>query len=176
MHNTRDPDTRSNRANEATAARGPYPGTKIKPSDRKGRVLLIDDGIMRQTIVRAMLESCGYSVYRSRNDECAIEDYLLAKDAGYPFDCIVMDLYVSYGIGGKETIRKLIEADRDARALLITSNGIDPIMDRFEEHGFQGALAKPFTIGQLQKAITGSLAGAERSEGEKRAGKFQYPQ
>ena len=85
-------------------------------SERECEVLLIDDGIMRQTIVRAMLESCGYSVYRSRNDECAIEDYLLAKDAGYPFDCIVMDLYVSYGIGGKETIRKLIEADRECQA------------------------------------------------------------
>ena len=170
MHYTREPFTRSNRAKEPTAAKKSYPGTQVKPSGRNGRVLLIDDGIMRQTIVRVMLEACGYSVYRSRNEDSAIEDYLLAKDNGYPFNCVVMDLYVSYSIGGKETIRKLLEADPDAKALIVASHSIDPIMKTFEEYGFQGALAKPFTIGRLQKEISGSLAGADRRHGEKQAG------
>lgn len=124
----------------------------------KGRVLLIHDGIMRQSIVRTMLGACGYSVYESRNDDRAVEEYLCAKDVGYPFDFVVMDLNVSYSIGGRETITKLIKADPDVRVIISPVSRIDPVMKQYEDYGFRCAIAKPFTVEELRKTIAGSGA------------------
>ena len=65
------------------------------------------------------------------------------------FDLVVLDLTVQGGMGGKETMRRLLQIDPDAKAIVSSGYANDPIMSEFRSHGFRGALAKPYRAGQL---------------------------
>ena len=41
-----------------------------------------------------------------------------ARLEGHPFSLVIMDLTVQGGMGGRETVKKLIEIDPDVRAIV----------------------------------------------------------
>ena len=48
---------------------------------------------------------------------------------------------------------RLLEIDPDAKAIVATGYSGDPIISKLREHGFRGALPKPFTLDQLRAAL-----------------------
>jgi len=62
------------------------------------------------------------------------------------------------GLGGAETIERLLEIDPDVRAIVTTGYSSDPIINKFRDHGFRFALPKPFTLGQLKTALQDAIA------------------
>jgi two-component system, cell cycle sensor histidine kinase and response regulator CckA len=59
-----------------------------------------DEGIVRDVAVQ-MLSVLGYQVEESKSGEETIDLYLKARDAGQPYDVIIMDLTIPGGMGGK---------------------------------------------------------------------------
>ena len=79
----------------------------------------------------------------------AIHAYREALAGGTPFDAVIMDLVVPGGMGGRETIRSLLEVDPNARAIVVSGYSNDPIMAEHSSHGFVGCVAKPFRPEEL---------------------------
>jgi len=64
-----------------------------------------------------------------------------------------MDLTISGGMGGKETIEKLLEIDPEVRAVVMSGFANDPIMANYKKYGFKGVLVKPYDIRELDKIL-----------------------
>jgi len=95
----------------------------------------------------------GYEVVGARNGEEAIQRYLEAYQQGEPFDLVILDLTIRGGMGGKETISILRKIDPSIKAVISSGYSQDPVMSQFTEHGFDGALAKPYTMTQLEEIL-----------------------
>ncbi|MBW1678840.1 MAG: response regulator, partial [Deltaproteobacteria bacterium] len=65
----------------------------------------------------------------------------------------IMDLTVPGGMGGKETIKKLLEIDPEVKVIVSSGYSNDPIMADFKKHGFSEVVAKPYTIEELSKTL-----------------------
>jgi len=63
------------------------------------------------------------------------------------------------GMGGVESIKRLLKIDPDVRAIVVTGYSNDPIISKFRGHGFRGALPKPYTLDQLRTALHDAIAG-----------------
>ena len=80
-----------------------------------------------------------------------------ARDAGRPFDLVILDLTVPGGMGGKETIKALGRIDPQVRAIVSSGYSNDPVMAEFNKHGFCGVVAKPYKLQELARAVATAM-------------------
>lgn len=118
-----------------------------------GRVLVMDDEEMIRVIAQALLEKLGYTVECAENGSKALELYLKGKEQGMPFAAVLLDLTVPGGVGGLETIKKLLEIDRDVKAIVCSGYSNNQVMANYREYGFRGVLCKPFRLEELSNAM-----------------------
>ena len=125
-----------------------------------GRVLVMDDEEMVRLVTGEILGALGYEVEFACDGGEAIERYRNAKERGQPFDAVIMDLTIAGGMGGKDTIRKLLEYDPDAKAIVSSGYSNDPIMANFREHGFRDVIVKPYKTIDLSRVLHAMIHGA----------------
>lgn len=120
----------------------------------KGRILLMDDQEIIRTLASEMLQKLGYQVTLAA-DGCEVIDlYQKSYLSNHPFDLIIIDLTVCGGMGGKETIKHLLQINPQVKAIVSSGYYNDPIMSSFQQHGFQAILKKPYTIHELSKILS----------------------
>ncbi len=119
----------------------------------KGKVLLMDDEYVIRATLSKHLRHLKYEVETAKDGSEAIRLYKSASESGKPFDAAIMDLTISGGMGGKETIKKLLEIDPEARAIVVSGYANDPIMANHKRYGFRGVLAKPHEIHELDETL-----------------------
>jgi signal transduction histidine kinase/ActR/RegA family two-component response regulator len=124
-----------------------------KPVTGGGRILVMDDEDMVRDVFAAMLSKLGYEVEVAVEGSEAIEMYKKAKESGKSYDGVILDLTNKIGMGGKEAIKKLLGVDPGIKAIVATGYSNDPIVTKFREYGFCGALTKPFFMDELSKAV-----------------------
>jgi PAS domain S-box-containing protein len=118
-----------------------------------GKVLIMDDDVIVRTVVETLLKKAGYSPVGVSNGTQTLEIYTEALSQNEPFLVTIMDLTIPGGMGGKETVRKLREIDPRARVIAFSGYSNDPIFTDFKQYGFDGVLAKPFSIQEFMRAI-----------------------
>ena len=64
-----------------------------------------------------------------------------------------MDLTIPGGMGGKEAVKKLLEIDPKARAVVSSGYSDDPVLPNYEDYGFSGVIPKPFNQQDLGKVL-----------------------
>ncbi len=134
----------------------------MRSPPRRGneRVLWMDDEEMIREVGNEMLEILGYQGTFAADGMEAIELFEKAADEGTRFDAVILDLTTPMGLGGVETIRRLLEIDPDVRAIVCSGYSNDPVMANFRDYGFSGVLTKPFSLqnldDQLRRVIGGS--------------------
>jgi PAS domain S-box-containing protein len=135
---------------------------ETRPAEGEGRILVMDDEESVRTVAERMLLKLGYGVQCVHDGAEAIKLYEQAKRKGQPFDAVIMDLTIPGGMGGKETIEKLLKID--SRAIAIVSSGYsnDPIMSNYEKCGFKGVVTKPYRIEELSWVMRDVLKKAGR--------------
>jgi PAS domain S-box-containing protein len=135
-------------------------GGMVGPRDDlcgSGRILVMDDEEIIREVSREILQCAGYCVESCSDGREALELFQEAKEKNRPFDAIIMDLTIPGGMGGKEAAR-LIRA-LDPNTVLIVSSGYsnDPVIATYQQHGFNGAVVKPFSFqslaGEVQRLI-----------------------
>lgn len=119
----------------------------------KGKVLLMDDEQIILDVTQEVLNFLGYEVMFAREGMAAIELYKREKEAGAPFDVVILDLSVPDGMGGKEVIGLLKAFDPKVKAVVSTGYSNDPVVLDFSGYGFSGKLSKPYKINDLKQIL-----------------------
>ena len=95
----------------------------------------------------------GYDPDFAKDGTEAIEQYKGAIESGRPFDAVILDLTIKEGMGGIDTIKKLMEMDPQVRAIVSSGYSNDPAMKDYRAYGFIGALPKPYTVKDLSDML-----------------------
>ena len=134
-----------------------------------GRILLLDDEEDIRQTTGDVLQRLGYTVESIDDGARAIDLYQKARKIGKPFDAVIMDLTIPGGMGGEETLRKLLEIDPDVKAVASSGYSNDPVMADHRAYGFSGVVSKPYRITDLAETLhavlqdKGSALRRERS-------------
>jgi CheY-like chemotaxis protein len=89
--------------------------------------------------------------------EQAIELYSKSLKEDKKFDAVILDLTVADGMGGEETIRRLLKIDPQVKAIVSSGYSDSPILANPEEYGFRGKIAKPYQRNELLQALSDVL-------------------
>ncbi len=127
----------------------------------KGRVLVMDDEEIVRYVAVKMLEHLGYEVDDVEDGIKAIELYKKSMSDGRAYNCVIADLTVPGGMGGKEAIRTIMEFDPDVKAIISSGYSNDPVMSEYQKFGFLGVIRKPYTIEELGRAVASVLEDRE---------------
>src|SRR5262249_34946509 len=110
-------------------------------------------------LLRALLETLGYTVECVQDGAEAVAVYQRAQAAGQPFATVILDYTIPGGMGGLETLTHLRAIDPQITAFISSGYAHNPVMADWASYGFRGAVAKPYTLAQLQEALHNVLKG-----------------
>ncbi|MHB9009020.1 MAG: hybrid sensor histidine kinase/response regulator [Limisphaerales bacterium] len=130
-----------------------------KAAPSPGRILVMDDEEGVRIVVGATLQRMGHQVELAEEGQSAVEVYRRAREMGHPFDAVILDLTVRGGMGGREALQALRHLDPGVKAMVMSGYAHDPVVLEYQNHGFKGALAKPFDAEQLQECLAGVMSG-----------------
>ena len=119
----------------------------------KGKILVMDDEETIRNTTREILAHLGYSTVVARDGAEVLELYTRAKKAGSKFDAVIMDLTIPGGLGGKETISRLVKIDPAVRAVLASGYADNQILLNYHNYGFRGAVIKPYDMQELSETL-----------------------
>jgi CheY-like chemotaxis protein len=123
------------------------------PARGSGRVLVMDDDPSVREVASLLLCSMGYEVDSSSEGADAVARFVKAREAGSPFDVVIVDLTVPGGMGGKETLKRLLAIDPNARVVVASGYSEDPIISDYASAGFRAMITKPFLGDELARAV-----------------------
>jgi CheY-like chemotaxis protein len=118
-----------------------------------GSILIMDDEELVRDIAGEMLDYLGYTTRSASDGEQALLLYQEALQAGRAFDVVLMDLTIPGGMGGKETMTRLLEIDPNAQGIVSSGYANDPIMANFADFGFSGVVPKPYQLDELRTSF-----------------------
>jgi signal transduction histidine kinase len=124
------------------------------------KILVIDDEEITRETLGQMLERMGHQVEFAREGGEALASYQRARQKGAPFGVVIIDLVTSQGMAVQETLRRLLELDSRARAIVAGEFLDDLMMSNYRHDGFLELVSKPFRYRELQQAIERALRGA----------------
>ncbi len=110
----------------------------------EGKILIMDDEEIIRDTIGEFLKHAGYEIECVNNGDMAIESYTKAMNASQPFNAAILDLTVRGGMGGKETVKKLLEIDPKVKAIITSGYSIDPALSNYKELGFSNFFNKGY--------------------------------
>ena len=125
------------------------PVKESEPPRVRGRVLVVDDNAIAQTIASHALRRRAYEV------QCASDGFAALEAASQSeFDLILLDLQMP-GLDGFQTAARLREMPAYIRTpiVAVTANCSQDYRDRCRESGMQGFLAKPVRTKDLVQTV-----------------------
>ena len=128
-------------------------------------VLVAEDNEINALLARALLARLGHRPSIAENGEVAVQAWTTARDAGTPYDLVLMDVQMP-GVDGLEAARRIraAEAEADARPvrmLALTANPAEEAACR--DAGMDGLLVKPLDRERLNEALGAILRSSTAS-------------
>jgi nitrogen-specific signal transduction histidine kinase len=122
------------------------------------RILIMDDEADIRELLSELLRVVGFEVVAAWDGQETIRIYEEARAADRGFDCVIMDLTIPGGMGGKETIGRLRKIDPGVQAIVSSGYANDPVMANYRGYGFAGRIAKPYRLELLMKTLNKIVA------------------
>jgi DNA-binding NarL/FixJ family response regulator len=79
-------------------------------------------------------------------------------ESGNPFDIVILDLTIRGGMGGAETIERLLAVDPDIKAIVSSGYSDDAIVSDYNNYGFRACLTKPYKLQELSDMLNNLLS------------------
>jgi len=127
-----------------------------------GKILIMDDEKLVRDVAKTVLKRDGDEILEASDGREALEIYQRHMKIGKPFDLVIMDLTIPGGMGGKETIEKLLKVDPGAKVIVSSGYSTDPIMANYRDYGFFDVLPKPYELGKLTQLVREVLVRERR--------------
>jgi len=143
------------------AAKGPVAvaaAATPAPAPQGKRVLLMDDENAIRQLGTAVVKRLGLDVTAVNDGAAVVSEYAAAREAGSPYDLVILDLTVPGGMGGAEAMQKLREMDANVKAIVSSGYSSDPVMANHRRYGFSGRVPKPYTAADLSAAVQAVLS------------------
>lgn len=144
------------------ASRLPAPAVAPPPQPaavrRGARLLVMDDEPALRDVIAIILRGIGLEVDLVADGAAAVARYREALSEGRRYAAVLLDLTVPGGMGGLEAIRELRALDPGVRAIVASGYAADPVLSNAREHGFMGAVVKPFTAEELDEVVSQVLS------------------
>ena len=119
----------------------------------KGKILFMDDEKIIRDIAEQIIHNIGYDPILAQHGIEAIELFKRERQLGGRFEAVILDLTVKRGMGGRETLKKLIEIDPDIKAIITSGYTNDPVIAKYRDYGFLGAITKPYKANDLKELL-----------------------
>jgi CheY-like chemotaxis protein len=127
-------------------------------TERHGRLLLMDDEGMICDLFRDMVSTPGLELDVARNSGEAVRSFRHAREEGRPHDLVFLDLTIPGDIGGINTLELLRAIDAKVTAIATSGYTASEVFTDPGKYHFQGHLAKPFGLEELQTILDRHLA------------------
>jgi two-component system, cell cycle sensor histidine kinase and response regulator CckA len=127
------------------------------PENKK--IIFMDDDEIVWRVIKFMADRLGYDVSFTKNGEETIELYKESMKHSEPYSALVLDLNIDRGMGGEETIKKLLTLDPRIKVIVSSGDCYDPVMINFQKFGFVSSVGKPFDLGKLDNALSKAVNG-----------------
>lgn len=138
------------------------------PSSRPSRILILDDEEAICALVAHVLDASGFEVTEATSVPVALQACEDAKNAGEPYALVICDLSLPGGMNGVQAAERLREIDPGIKSIVSSGYEGDPIMRDCRKYGFSTAVAKPYELSVLIRAV-GEVLAADDSEVRKTA-------
>jgi len=125
----------------------------VRVATRKPLVLFMDDDAMILEITGKILTQLGYEPVLAKSGEEAVEKYQSCLVEGKIIGKVILDLEVKHGMGGEETMEKLLALNPGIKGIVASGYSHDAVMENHSLFGFSAALPKPFSITTLKQAL-----------------------
>jgi signal transduction histidine kinase/CheY-like chemotaxis protein len=125
---------------------------------RPARVLLMDDEEGVRRLGATLLQRMGLKPTTVNDGAAAVKTFGAAREAGQPFDLVILDLTIPGGMGGREVMEQLRQLDPQVPAIVSSGYSQDPVLADFAGHGFQAIVAKPYEVSQFTETVRRLLA------------------
>lgn len=126
---------------------------EAKMAEGKARALILEDDESVSLILTGLLEKLGYEAVVAREGNEALRLYKEAMGEESTFYIVIVDLVIRGGMGGRETMEKLLKVDPHITALVSSGSTKDPAVVEYKRYGFAGALTKPYTAEKLKAVL-----------------------
>lgn len=123
------------------------------PVPGSGKILVMDDDESLLQLVEDMLAFLGYEVETGRDGAAVIAVYKAAREAGKPFDAVMIDLTIPGGMGGEEAIKGLLQIDPDIKSIVSSGYSNSPVLSDYLSYGFKARIIKPYRIEELSRVL-----------------------
>jgi len=130
------------------------------PAGNSLSILVAEDNEINALLTRALLQKLGHNPTMAADGKSAIESFIAARDAGTPYDRVLMDLHMP-GMDGLEATRQIraLEAEADdtrTPIVALTANASAEDRDACLAAGMDGFLVKPLDAERLAAALAQS--------------------
>ena len=128
-----------------------------------GRILLAEDGLDNQRLIAMLLRNAGAHVTAVENGQLAVEAALAAREAGEPFDVILMDMQMPV-MDGYEATRQLRKQGYTGPIVALTAHAMAEDCQKCLDAGCNDYLPKPFQHRALLKMAARHIAAEKEAK------------
>jgi CheY-like chemotaxis protein len=122
-----------------------------------GTVLIMDDEEVIRDILSEMLEVIGFSVIATSDGNEAIAKFKEETDEGKTISCLIFDLTVPGGLGGKDAVKEIRKINQSIPVFVASGYADDPAISEPVKYGFTDGIPKPFTMKKLAEMLKKNL-------------------
>jgi CheY-like chemotaxis protein len=119
----------------------------------QGRILVLEDDVRVRAVMGRMLAKLGYDPVFAPEGREALELFSQARRNRQPFDLVILDLTIPGGMGGLETLERLLVQEPGTKAIVSSGYADDPVLANFQDFGFSGVITKPYRIAELSEVL-----------------------